>query len=208
VLDPGVVAGQDVLAQGVIRAGHQAWTMAGLGEMPPERVGLLFVSAWGTIDATVAYLETMLDAGGRYASPRHFTRSVYSSVASVAAMHFGIRGACETLTLPEEPVRGALYQARRMLRERRVDRVMIVWAEQEAQIAKKLCRRAARDLGRAEVARYVEELGFGAVAAVVELGEGAVKIEGGRGKGRPFVMEDAVRVVRGFCRGGNDKSER
>jgi 3-oxoacyl-[acyl-carrier-protein] synthase II len=203
VLDPAVVAGQDVLAQLVIRAGHQAWTMAGLGDVAPERIGLLFVSEWGTIDATVAYLETMLEAGGRYASPRHFTRSVYSSVASVTAIHFGIRGACETLVFPspaEDPVRGALVQARRMLRARRADRVMIVWAEQAAEIAQDLCRRAVRELGRKDVERYGEELGFGAVAVVVGLGEGEVRINGGRGKGRPFVMERAVGVVMGFLR--------
>src|SRR4051812_46381647 len=95
ILEEALVEGQEVLAGLAIRAAHQAWTMAGMQLFDRERVGMIFVTAWGTIDATVAYLESMLEAEGRYASPRHFSRSVFSSVTSCVAIHFGIHGPCE-----------------------------------------------------------------------------------------------------------------
>lgn len=197
MLDPGAVAQQDVLAQLVIRATHQAWTMAGLQGVEAERIGLLFVSAWGTIDATVAYLESMLEANGRYASPRHFSRSIYSSVASVTALHFGIRGVCQTLCFPEDAVRGGLLQAGRVLHAHRVDRVVIVWAEQSAAIAQDLCARAVKQLARHEYARFIDALGWGAVAVVLGRGDEQVPVKGARGRGAPFAMEAALGVVRG-----------
>jgi hypothetical protein len=105
----------------------------------------------------------MFDAQGRYASPRHFSRSVYSAIASQVAIHFGIKGPCQTLAF-KDPVKPALRQARRILRH--VDRVLIIWADQSGEIAADLASRAVRDLHLKEYARYQPCVGQGAVAVV------------------------------------------
>ncbi|HUO07604.1 MAG TPA: beta-ketoacyl synthase chain length factor [Phycisphaerae bacterium] len=208
VLEESAVASHDVLAQLAIRAIHQAHSMARLEEISGEEIGLLFQTSWGMIDSTVAYLESMLAENGKYASPRHFSRSVYSSAASLAAIHFGIHGPCETLTFEREILSGPLRQAGRMLAARRCERVIVVWAEQASEVAGDLAVRAARQLHRREYEPYVRGgVGYGAIAAVVGLegGIGSVEIGElamldfaaiGEGEGKPFAMEAAMGLVR------------
>jgi hypothetical protein len=209
LIDPAALAPHDALSQLGLSAVHQAWTMAGMKDVSSERVGLLVQSAWGTVDSTVAYLESMLEADGKYASPRHFSRSVYSSVASTAAIHFGIRGPCQTLVFAERPIGGMLQQAWRLLTADRCDRVVALWVDQGGAVAADLARRAAEQLHRREFARYAE-LGHGAVAVVLgrEAGRVSVDLEtwdeaaamrraDERG-GKRFALDAAVEFVRGW----------
>jgi 3-oxoacyl-(acyl-carrier-protein) synthase len=208
VLEESAVASHDALTQLAIRAIHQAHSMARLQEVSGESIGLLFQTSWGMIDSTAAYLESMLAENGKYASPRHFSRSVYSSAASLAAIHFGIHGPCETLTFEREIVSGPLRQAWRLLAARRCERVIVVWAEQANDVAGDLAMRAARQLYRREFEPYVGRgLGFGAIAAVVGLGGGVASMDVaelagldsaaiGEGEGKPFAMEAAIGLVR------------
>jgi 3-oxoacyl-(acyl-carrier-protein) synthase len=199
------VGGHDAIVQFALKALSQAWSQC--GPMDGRRVGLIVVTGWGMMEATEKYLESMLEAEGRYASPRHFTRSVYSHAASVLAIQFGIRGPCMTLAFDpgEDVVLGAMSQAWRMLAMRRAERVAVVWAEQTAEIAEDLARRAVERLARREFARYAGGIGEGAVAVIVGMGEGIAKanldeplvdegfvIE----KGKPFTMDRAVGFLR------------
>jgi 3-oxoacyl-[acyl-carrier-protein] synthase II len=213
-MEAEAVASQDVLSQLGVRAVHQAWTMAGIEGFASEKIGLIVESAWGNVDSTVAYLESMLEAEGRYASPRHFSRSVYSSVASVVAIHFGIRGPCETLVFAQRPVGGVLGQAWRLMAAGRCERVVALWVDQGGEVAADLTRRAAEGLKRREFARYKERgLGYGAVAMVVaadgDMGrfnleewdeaEASRRAEG-RG-GKRFALDGAVEFLRGVANG-------
>ncbi len=139
-------------------------------QIPSDQIALLFQASWGMIDATAAYLESMLADAGKYASPRHFSRSVYSSAASLAAIHFKIHGPCETLTFERDTVTGPLHHARRLLAAHRCQRVIITWAEQTSDLAADLATRAARHLHRREYQKYIDHgLGHGAVALVATL---------------------------------------
>jgi 3-oxoacyl-(acyl-carrier-protein) synthase len=208
VLDPAAVAGEERLAGLAIRAAHQALHAAGMGRLEGvtgEQVGLVYVSAWGSVDATVGYLESMLEGDGKHASPRLFSRSVYSGVASALAIWFGAKGPCETLAFePDEAVSGALVAAWRLLAAKRCTRVIVVWAEQAAAIAEDLARRAAEQLGRKEYARYAAGLGEGAAAVVVGLEEGGMArvdcsaARGRRWEGKPFAMDGAAAFVAGL----------
>jgi len=213
-LDPAAVEQHDALTQLAIRAAHQALSMAGRVNVPPGRItdgenlALLVVSSWGTIDSTVAYLDSMLDAEGRFASPRHFSRSVYSSVASLVAIHFGIHGPCETLSFPHAPVQSAIERARRLLAAERAHDVLIIWADQTASIATDLARRAATMLHKHEFARYASgPLGFGAAALLLAknahgFAAAHAESEGPRtlGPGGPFPMDAAVAFIENLLR--------
>ncbi|HVX84736.1 MAG TPA: beta-ketoacyl synthase chain length factor [Phycisphaerae bacterium] len=196
------VAAQERLAALAIRAAHQAWTMSHSAEVSGEQIGLICVSAWGAIDATVGYLESMFEAGGKFASPRLFSRSVYSSIAAAVAIAFGLKGPCETLAFAsEDAVTGALAAAWRLLAAERAERVLVVWAEQAAAVAHDLARRAATGLHKKEYARYALELGEGATAVMVSRSPGIASIRlpaaaAGAWAGKPFAMDSAAAWVR------------
>ena len=160
----------DAVSQWVFPAITQAWRGAHLdqGLIPTQRIALILSSAWGQVDATVTYLESMWAEGGRFASPRQFTRSVHSSPTALAAIHFGIHGPCYTLVHDAWPVCAVLEQAGDLLQAGHADAVVACWADQASVVAADLCRRAARDLHRSQFARFtgVDRHG-GAVAAVV-----------------------------------------
>ena len=126
----------------------------------------LFV--WGTADSTVAYLESMLEEGGG-ALPRHFSRSVYSSVVSIMAIHFKIHGPCETLAFATDPVRGRCGRARRQLLRVRAGGAGDggVGGAGFSRLCAGRMRRAVGQLGQQEYRRYADGLGYGAVAVGV-----------------------------------------
>jgi Beta-ketoacyl synthase, N-terminal domain len=215
MLDADALRAHDALAQLVLNAAHQACSMADMldssGKLTAgEQMGMLFITSWGTIDSTVGYLESMLEENGRYASPRHFSRSVSSSVAAAAAIHFGMHGPCETLCFPDKPITGGLQSARRLLAAERCQRILVVWGEQSAEIARELSQMALGALGKREFARYANHpLGFGAVAlvlgppsqrhsteAIAELTENAIENENTMThSGKPFPMDGAVKLI-------------
>ncbi len=170
--DAAMVESMDAVSRWAIGAITEAWQGASLdqGIVPTDRIALLLYSAWGQVDSTVTYLESMWGDGGRFASPRHFTRSVHSSPTSLAAIHFGIHGPCQTLVHDAWPVCSVLEQADDLLNADRADTVIVCWADQPSAVATELCRRAAEDLHRAQFARFAGgDSHGGAVAAVVSI---------------------------------------
>lgn len=164
--------GLDSISQYAFRALHDAQPDRDTAML--KRAGLLLLSTWGPMDNTVSFLDSMLEAQGRYASPRHFTRSVYSTVASHAAIYFGIHGPCETLTHGQWPVCALLDRAADLLASHRVDHVIACWADQASKIAKDLCRRGVTALHRHEFSRFTsDETGYGSVAVVLKRPEEA-----------------------------------
>ncbi len=136
------------------------------GAVPADRIGLLYLSFWGSIRDTVGYLESLSADGGRYPSPRLFTQSVYSAVASQTVIALGIHGACETLAFVNLPVYRVLQRAWCLLETRRLDLVLAVWADQVDGPAVQLCQRAAAELHHPELARFRQN-GGGSVAVAL-----------------------------------------
>ncbi|HTV48646.1 MAG TPA: hypothetical protein VMG59_09410 [Phycisphaerae bacterium] len=132
-----------------------------------ERMALVLLSGWGTMDSTMAYLESMFDADGRYASPLSFTRSINSSLASLAVIHFGIHGPCETLAHDSWPVAGPLERAVDILDCDHADAVIVCWTDQTSPIAMDMCRQAVTKLHRPEFKRFLDgPCGYGSVAMI------------------------------------------
>lgn len=166
--------GLDDISQHAFRALNEALQHAGAASRSQlmDNTALVMLSTWGPMDNTVAFLDSMLESNGRYTSPRHFTRSVYSSVASHAAIYFGIHGACETLAHGEWPICAVLDRAADILTAGRVDQVIVCWADQRSAVATDLCRRCVTGLGRKEFSRFTgNEIGYGAVAMVLKRAE-------------------------------------
>jgi 3-oxoacyl-(acyl-carrier-protein) synthase len=160
----------DPVAQYALYAIDQAWRSAELSQNMADksRMALVLLSGWGTMDSTTAYLESMFDADGRYASPLSFTRSVNSSLASLMAIHFGIHGPCETLAHDAWLVTGPLERAADLLSCGHADLVIVCWTDQLSPIALDLCRCAVTQLHRRELERYLlGPCGYGAIAMVL-----------------------------------------
>ena len=161
---PVTVLAENTLDSWVVVSAQAALSAAQkLHPVAVERIGLLYLSTWGSINQTVGYLESMLANDGLYASPRLFTRSVYSAVASQTSIELGINGACETLSFANLPVYRMLQRAWCLLATGRLDTVITVWADQVEAPAMHLCQRAAAELQQSELARYTQP-GGGSVA--------------------------------------------
>ncbi|MGC8560823.1 MAG: hypothetical protein ACP5O1_09105 [Phycisphaerae bacterium] len=147
-------------ARGALESAQSAGTPSA------DRIGLLYLSFWGSIRDTVGYLESLSADGGRYPSPRLFTQSVYSAVASQTVIALGIHGACETLSFVNLPVYRVLQRAWCLLETRRLDLVLAVWADHVDGPAAQLCQRAAAELHHSEFARF-RQTGGGSVAVAL-----------------------------------------
>jgi hypothetical protein len=160
-------AAEATLDSWVIKSARGALESAkATGAVPADRIGLLYLSLWGSIRDTVGYLESLSADGGRYPSPRLFTQSVYSAVASQTVIALGIHGACETLSFVNLPVYRVLQRAWCLLETRRLDLVLAVWADQVDGPAVHLCQRAAAELDHPELARFRQN-GGGSVAVAL-----------------------------------------
>ena len=162
--------GLDKVTQYAISALHEAWHSAERNpdKVEADRTALVLLTGWGPMESTLGYLDSMLESGGRYASPRHFTRSVYSSVASHAAIYLGIHGTCETLAHGVWPICSVLDRAADILDSGRADQVLVCWADQHSDVVIDLCRRAVVGLGRVELERFTGGRGgCGGVALVL-----------------------------------------
>jgi 3-oxoacyl-(acyl-carrier-protein) synthase len=205
---PAELAVQDCLGQIAFTITHEALAMAGLDRR--QDTALLLVTGWGTVDATVAYLESMLDQDGRFASPRHFSRSVHSSIASLLAIKFGLQGPCETLAFDDRAVDFALERAELLLSMERAEQVVVCWADQTAPILEELVRRGVEELGRKQYARYLRAgLGQGGAAMVLSRARGTSGLilpAGGMLPEialdlRPFPLDVSVRAVAALLAG-------
>ncbi|NNM86123.1 MAG: hypothetical protein HKL96_10265 [Phycisphaerales bacterium] len=133
-----------------------------------SRTALLYSSVWGDIPATHEYLESMLADAGKYASPRAFTRSIYSTAAAMAAIALGIHGPCQTLSFDFAPVASLLGAAYTLLAADRADVVLLCWADQHSQMLQELQLLTANArLGHTAHRNIQQTLLHGAVAVAV-----------------------------------------
>lgn len=153
----------DVAADALRQVAPAAATVA-----TAERTALLYSSVWGDIPATHEYLESMLADAGKYASPRAFTRSIYSTAAAMAAIALGIHGPCQTLSFDFAPVASILGAAYTLLAADRADVVLLCWADEHSQVLQDLQLLAANaGLGHAAHRTIQQTLLHGAAAVAV-----------------------------------------
>jgi 3-oxoacyl-[acyl-carrier-protein] synthase II len=77
-----IVAERALAEEGTFMARHAA-----------ERVGVVFGSAFGSVDASAAFMHRLFDKGPRFASPAEFPNLVPSSPVGHVSIYLGLRGA-------------------------------------------------------------------------------------------------------------------
>lgn len=102
-----------------------------LGGTSSEGVGLLVGTAYGRLDAAGDFLEGLATRGEAHGSPFAFYQSVYHSLAGELSIHLGMRGIGLTTSVREVSGESALRVAMDLLSARKVERVLVVGADDE-----------------------------------------------------------------------------
>jgi 3-oxoacyl-[acyl-carrier-protein] synthase II len=106
-------------------AAYDAVAESGLSLDRPERVGILFASAFGPHNTTFKFLDEILDYGDAGVSPTVFSHSVHGAAVSYISQMLGVHGPVWTITRFNDPFRAAVQMAEAWLSEGRCDYVLV-----------------------------------------------------------------------------------
>ena len=96
-----------------------------MDETGDDRLGVVVTTGYGPVSTTVEFLDSMAADGETYASPTAFSSSVHNAAAAAIAMKLGARGPAVSIAQLHLPVVTALQQARLLLAQGHVDRVLV-----------------------------------------------------------------------------------
>jgi hypothetical protein len=99
-------------------------------ELAP-RVGLYVGTAFGVIDNSLAFMDSICDLGARLASPAHFSHSVNNAYCGFISLSFNIQGPSCTVCQSALSFAGALQTALTALREQIIDFALVGAVEQD-----------------------------------------------------------------------------
>ncbi len=91
----------------------------------PERVGIIFATAFGPHTTTFGFLDDILNYGDAGVSPTIFSNSVHNAAVSYISNTLKIKGPTWTITRFRDPFRQALLLAQVWLEEERCDQVLV-----------------------------------------------------------------------------------
>ncbi|NQU43375.1 beta-ketoacyl synthase chain length factor [bacterium] len=115
----------DPFARMALLASYLALEDAG-GERPsPERIGVVFGTGYGSLGATFAFQDSVIDFGDKCASPTYFASSVHNALAAQVSISLDVQGPCQTLTGFEQSVGTSFALALSWLREGKADQVLV-----------------------------------------------------------------------------------
>jgi 3-oxoacyl-[acyl-carrier-protein] synthase II len=114
----------DKFTQTALLASFLAVEDAGLSIDDRSRVGIALGTAYGPLETTFRYQDTIIADGDAGASPTLFANSVHSALASTISISMKITGPCLTVTTFERTAAEVFRTAGLWLREGRVDYVL------------------------------------------------------------------------------------
>lgn len=131
----------DRLGKMAVIAAYDAWTGSGLGDTPPEKVGVLLASGLGPHVRTFKFLDGILDFGDAAVSPTDFSHSVHNAAAAYITARLQTHGPTQTVTDFDFAFQHALRIARCWLVENRCDAVLAGAAEELGAVMMHVCNR-------------------------------------------------------------------
>ena len=109
--------------------------MAGLGDAPRDRVGIVAALFTGSLAFSQRFFQDVITDGQKFASPAIFPETVFNSPLSHLASILNIPGACYAIVGDESAWVTAILAAAAWLRSGSMDHVLVVGAEEMAPIA-------------------------------------------------------------------------
>jgi len=91
----------------------------------PERVGVVLGSAYGPLQTTFAFQDSLIDFGDKCASPTHFANSVHNALASQVSISMNLQGPGQTVTTLGLSAAGAFLTAMLWLERDDADFVLV-----------------------------------------------------------------------------------
>lgn len=136
----------------------------------PERVGIIFATAFGPHTTTFSFLDDILNYGDVGVSPTIFSSSVHNAAVSYISNTLKIKGPTWTITRFRNPFYQALLLAQVWLEEGRCDQVLVGTGDECGAVLDYIC---SQKLAIAETAAQMRPF-FDAAGPAVILGELAI----------------------------------
>jgi len=130
----------------------------------PERVGIIFATAFGPHNTTFSFLDDILNYGDAGVSPTIFSNSVHNAAVSYISNTLKIKGPTWTITRFRDPFRQALLLAQVWLDEGRCDQVLVGAGDECGAVLEYIC---SQKLAIAETAAQMRPFFDAAGPAVI-----------------------------------------
>ena len=121
-------------------AAHDAVANSGIEFKNPERVGIIFATAFGPHNTTFKFLDDILDYGDAGVSPTVFSNSVHNAAVSYISRALGIKGPTWTITGFCNPFGQAIALAQAWLNEGRCDYVLLGGGDECGTVLEYICK--------------------------------------------------------------------
>lgn len=120
-------------------AAYDALAQSGTARENPERVGIIFATAFGPHNTTFSFLDDILNYGDAGVSPTIFSNSVHNAAVSYISNTLKIKGPTWTITCFHNPFQQALQMAQVWLDEGRCDQVLVGAGDECGTVLEYIC---------------------------------------------------------------------
>lgn len=120
-------------------AAYDAVADSGIEIEHPERVGIIFATAFGPHNTTFRFQDDIIDYGDAGVSPTVFSNSVHNAAVSYISRVLGIKGPTWTVTSFRDPFGQALALAQAWLSEGRCDKVLLGAGDECGTVMEYIC---------------------------------------------------------------------
>ena len=127
----------DRFSKMAVLAAHDA--MDGSEIENPERVGIIFATAFGPHNTTFRFQDDILDYGDGGVSPTIFSNSVHNAAVSYISRALEIKGPTWTVTGFNQPFEQAVQLAQAWLNEGRCDQVLLGAGDECGTVMEYIC---------------------------------------------------------------------
>ena len=151
-------------------AASDAMSGSGMEDRDPNRIGIIFATAFGPHNTTFKFQDDIIDYGDAAVSPTIFSNSVHNAAVSYISRTLKIKGPTWTVTGFDQPFEQAVALGESWLNEGRCDQILLGAGDECGTVMEYICANKlpiAED-GRISDERYVP--GEGAAFFLVEKG--------------------------------------
>ena len=120
-------------------AAFDAMADSGIEIEHPERVGIIFATAFGPHNTTFRFQDDIIDYGDAGVSPTVFSNSVHNAAVSYISRVLGIKGPTWTITSFRDPFGQAVALAQAWLAEGRCDKVLLGAGDECGTVMEYIC---------------------------------------------------------------------
>ena len=129
----------DRFSKMAVLAAHDAVADSGVELENPERIGIIFATAFGPHNTTFKFQDDIIEYGDGGVSPTIFSNSVHNAAVSYISRALGIRGPTWTVTGFRDPFGQAVALAQAWLAEGRCDQVLLGAGDECGTVMEYIC---------------------------------------------------------------------